>query len=573
MFLLNLACAYISINGFSLLMTASTTQSVTDSSSSRGADLSLDRRGLYPADLDHAEFAMKQFEEKETNLEKYTFLHTLQDTDEDLFFKILCENTKKVMPFVYTPTVGEACMNWGKIYRHAPRGLYINSHDAGSIEEILRSYSKRDIKVIVFTDGERILGLGDLGINGMGIPIGKLALYTACGGIDPSACLPVTIDVGTNRESLLEDPYYFGLKQRRDRSDRYFELIEEFITSAQRVYGREVLLQFEDFGQANAFKLLEIHQDKATTFNDDLQGTAGVTLAGFISSLKLCDKKNVADHKIMFHGAGGAAIGIAELITTAIVKETGCTRAEARERIHLVDSKGLVTSSRPTTELKERYAHHVALDDATNPPLSLLDAVKAIKPTALVGVSGQGGAFTEEIVKEMAKNAEHPLIMALSNPTAMAECTSEQVYKWSDGKAVYASGSPMPPVSRPDGGYFEPGQGNNAFIFPGVGLGAVVCGATQITDDDFYIAALQLAATVDDQELEKGCIYPSIADIREVSLDIAAAVATNIVERGDSTKVLRAGDSWRAVCQRQQYDPSEHSRLASAKWDEMIGEL
>jgi malate dehydrogenase (oxaloacetate-decarboxylating)(NADP+) len=521
--------------------------------------------------MDHAGFAMKQFDEKVTNLEKYTFLHTLQDTHEDLFFQLLTQHTTKLMPYVYTPTVGEACQNWGEIYRHAPRGLYINSHDSGSIEEILRSYPKKDIKVIVFTDGERVLGLGDQGINGMGIPIGKLALYVACGGISPSACLPVTIDVGTNRETYHEDPYYFGLKQPRDRSENYFELIEEFITSAQRVYGREVLLQFEDFGQANAFKLLDMWEDKATTFNDDLQGTAGVTLAGFISSLKLCGKKKVADHKIMFHGAGGAAIGIAELLCTAIMKETGCTREEARKSIHLVDSKGLVSDARTTSELKGRFAHHVPSDDASKPPMSLLDAVKAVKPTALVGVSGQGGAFDEQIVREMARNNDHPLIMALSNPTAMAECTSEQAYEWTDGKAVYASGSPMPAVSGRHG-LLEPGQCNNAFIFPGLGLGAVVCGATKITDDDFYVAALELARTVDEEQLAKGTVFPSIADIRKVSLDIAAAVAANIVERGDSTMVLRAGDSWRDACERQQYDPS-YSASVSEKWEEMVGEL
>ena len=240
---------------------------------------------------------MKQLHEHETNLEKYTFLHTLQDTDEDLFFKLLIDNVKEVMPYVYTPTVGAACQNWGKLYRHRPRGIYLNSHDAGNIEKILDNYPHKDIKAVVVTDGERILGLGDLGVNGMGIPIGKLSLYTACAGIDPSQCLPVHIDVGTNNEALHEDPYYMGIKQHRDRSQAYYDLIQEFFIACQKKYGRSVLLQFEDFGQANAFKLLDIHKDTATTFNDDLQGTAGVVLAGFLSSLKATGKKSIADHK------------------------------------------------------------------------------------------------------------------------------------------------------------------------------------------------------------------------------------------------------------------------------------
>jgi malate dehydrogenase (oxaloacetate-decarboxylating)(NADP+) len=519
------------------------------------------QRGAFPADLlgmdKKAEFAIKQFHDKTDPLEKYTFLHTLQDTDENLFFKILNDNVKDVMPYVYTPTVGAACQNWGKLYRHAPRGLYFNSHDAGSVEEILRNSHYKNIKVIVFTDGERILGLGDLGINGMGIPIGKLALYTACGGIDPAACLPVHIDVGTNRESLHTDPYYFGLKQKRDRSENYYQLVEEFIQSAQKVYGREVLIQFEDFGQDNAFKLLDLHMDKATTFNDDLQGTAGVTLAGFLSSLKKCDKETMADHTIMFHGAGGAGIGIAELLCTAMMAQTGCSREDARKRIWLVDSKGLVTSARPAKDIKKPFAHETDLDDGTGDALPLLEAIKKIKPTALVGVSGQGGAFTEEVVREMAANNANPLIMALSNPTANAECTSEQVYTWSDGRAVYASGSPMPPVTLPDGRHFEPGQGNNAFVFPGVGLGALACGAMKITNEDFYIAALALSETVTAERLDQGGVYPPIDSIRDVSLVIAAKVAEAIVARGDSTIALKSGQTWTEVCKGMQYHPND----------------
>jgi malate dehydrogenase (oxaloacetate-decarboxylating)(NADP+) len=520
-------------------------------------------RGLFPADMitleNRAKFAYEQLKEKTAPLDKYTFLHTMQDTDEDLFFKVLCDHPKEIMPFVYTPTVGDACINWGKLYRHAPRGVYISSNDAGHVEEILRNYPRKNIKVIVVTDGERILGLGDQGINGMGIPIGKLALYTACGGIDPAACLPVHLDVGTNRESYHTDPFYFGLKQKRDRSENYYKLVEEFIQSAQKVYGREVLVQFEDFGQANAFELLDLHVDKATTFNDDLQGTAGVTLAGFLSSLKLCGKEKMSDHTIMFHGAGGAGIGIAELLVTAITKEKGCSREEARKHVWLVDSKGLITDARPTTDLKRPFAHHLDSDDGSADPLPLLQAVRAIRPTALVGVSGQGGAFYEEVVREMATNNTSPLIMALSNPTVMAECTSEQAYEWTDGRAVYASGSPMNAVTMPDGRRLEPGQGNNAFIFPGVGLGAIACGAMKITDDDFYVSAKALAEVVSQESLDIGRIYPSIDNIREVSLHIAAQIAENIEARGDSTIKLSGGDDWKSVCQRMMYVPQKQT--------------
>ncbi len=527
-------------------------------------------RRLFPASMltleQKAAFAMHQLNEHhETNLEKYTFLHTLQDTDEDLFFKVLIDNVKEVMPYVYTPTVGAACQNWGKLYRHRSRGIYLNSHDAGNIEEILDNYPNKDIKAIVVTDGERILGLGDLGINGMGIPIGKLALYTACAGIDPSQCLPVHIDVGTNNVNFHNDPYYMGLRQHRDRSQAYYDLVQEFFTACQNKYGRSVLLQFEDFGQANAFKLLDIHKDKATTFNDDLQGTAGVVLAGFLSSLKSAGKKTIADHTIMFMGAGGAGIGIADLLCSAMMRETGCTRDEARKRIWLVDSKGLVTNTREQSALKEPFAHsiHDLGGEDSNWPLPLEEAVKLIKPTALVGVSGQGGVFSEVVLHTMAENNDHPLIMALSNPTHMAECTSEQAYEWTDGKAWYASGSPMPPVTLPDGTRRVPGQGNNAFIFPGVGLAAVACGALHVTDDDFYVAATSLANAVSEEQLAVGCIYPSISDIRAVSLDIAAAVAKNMVERGDATKDLPAGSSWRKECQRLQYIPKDSNPFAT----------
>ena len=523
-------------------------------------------RGLYPGGtpftLDQkVENAMEQLMKKPTDLDKYIYLHTIQDSDETLFYAILTKHTHKTLPFVYTPTVGEACQKWGEIYRHTPRGLYLSLNDAGSIESILDNHPHKNVKVIVVTDGERILGLGDLGLNGMGIPIGKLALYTACAGIHPDATLPVHIDVGTNTESLLNSNYYMGLKQKRDNSQAYDDLIQEFFDAAQKKYGRNVLIQFEDFGNTNAFRLLEKHQKTATTFNDDIQGTASVVLAGIISSLKLTGKSKVADHKFVFLGAGEAGVGIADLIAIAVQHETGCTADEARSKIWLVDSRGLVSSART-----DKLAHH-KLHYAHDPPSNhkdaefcsgnaLMDAVKLLQPTGIIGVSAQGQTFTKEIVEEMNRINENPLIFALSNPTSKAECTAEQAYKWTNGECVFASGSPFDPVTLDDGRTFVPGQGNNAYIFPGVGLGAVGVDATFVNDDDMYVAAASLASQVSPEQLAKGNAYPPLSSIRQVSLKIAAAVAENMVKRGDSLRPPAPGVSYEDHCAQYVYHPS-----------------
>eukprot|EP01034_Spumella_vulgaris_P027694 gene27694-34456_t len=446
------------------------------------------------------------------------------------------------MPYVYTPTVGQACQEWSNIYRHTPRGLYITSNDKGFIEEMLDNYPNKNIKVIVFTDGERILGLGDLGANGMGIPIGKLALYTTCAGIRPEECLPVHIDVGTNRESLHTDPAYMGLKKTRDRSPAYDALIEEFFTACQKKYGRNVLMQFEDFGNLNAFRLLETYRHKANCFNDDIQGTASVVLAGLLASLKITKKENLSKHRYLFFGAGEAGIGIAELLSSAISQQTGCTLDEARQCSWFVDSKGLVNSERAGSleHHKLPYAHDIAKAvgaDGKNKGMTLIEAVKLIRPTALIGVSAQGRAFTQEVCVEMTKNDKNPLIYALSNPTSKAECTAEEAYTWTDGKCVFSSGSPFADVTLPDGRHFIPGQGNNAYIFPGVGLGAIAVGAKTLTDQDFYVAADTLASLVTPERLAKGCCYPSLDGIRAASSKIAAAVARNIIDSGRASKV------------------------------------
>jgi malate dehydrogenase (oxaloacetate-decarboxylating)(NADP+) len=392
-----------------------------------------------------------------------------------------------------------------------------------------------------------------LGVNGMGIPIGKLALYTACAGIDPAKCLPVHIDVGTNNDQLLKDPLYMGLRRERERGPAYDELVKEFFDACQDKYGRQVLIQFEDFGNSNAFRLLEQHQQSACCFNDDIQGTASVVVAGVISSLPLVDKKNVSDHTFLFYGAGEAGVGIANMLAVAIQKERGCSLEDARKQIWLVDSQGLVTSARPEklAHHKQPYAHPLSTATTSSSaagkgqdtpdndskhseviPDSLLACIERVKPTALIGVSAQGQSFTKQVCQKMATLNPKPLIFALSNPTSKAECTAHQAYEWTNGKCVFASGSPFDPVTLPNGEKVVPGQGNNAYIFPGVGLGAIAAQALTITDDDLYIAAVTLAQQVSQERLDQGCAYPPLSEIRAVSVKIAAAVAANVYKTG-----------------------------------------
>jgi malate dehydrogenase (oxaloacetate-decarboxylating)(NADP+) len=462
------------------------------------------------------------------------------------------------MPIVYTPVVGEACQKWSHIYRQQPRGVYISLEQLGRVRSVLDNYPIKDIRAIVFTDGERILGLGDLGANGMGIPIGKLALYSALAGVHPSQCLPVHLDVGTDTQSILDDEAYVGLKRRRDRSQQYDDLIEEFFAACQELYGRNVLLQFEDFGNTNAFRLLHHYQGRACTFNDDIQGTSSVVLAGLISSLGISKTQSLKDHTYLFHGAGEAGAGIASLIADTIAMETGCSIEEARTKIWLVDSKGLITSSRDLAKLEHHklpFAHCTGPIEAVSSD-PLFNAVNHIKPTALIGVSAQGGAFTQAIVEEMCKYSEHPVIFALSNPTSKSECTAEQAYRWTNGRCVFASGSPFDPVTLEDGRRFVPGQGNNAYIFPGVGLAAVVTKASSIIDKDFIVAARALAAEVSDADLSTGCAYPPLSRIREVSLRIAAAVAKEFYDTGRATEPLPEGVDVTEFCRRAMYIPS-----------------
>jgi malate dehydrogenase (oxaloacetate-decarboxylating)(NADP+) len=400
-------------------------------------------------------------------------------------------------------------------------------HDKGNIKKILQNWPHKDARIIVVTDGERILGLGDLGADGMGIPIGKLSLYTACAGIPPTECLPIMLDVGTNNEKLLNDPLYNGIERKRARGEEYDELVDEFMEAVKEVFPG-ILVQIEDFGNTNAFRLLAKYRDNTCLFDDDIQGTGAVAVAGVIASMQITGG-NLTDQRILFLGAGEAGIGIADVFVAAL-KEQGMSEDDARKKCWFVDSRGLLCAGRDhIASHKEPYAHeHEYIDN-------LLDAVKALKPTALLGLSGQPQTFTREVVEAMAEINERPIIFALSNPTSMAECTAEQAYTWSEGRAVFASGSPFDPVKLGDR-TFVPGQGNNAYIFPGVGLGVIVSRSRVVTDEMFLAAAHSLANMVTISDLERGRVYPPLSDIRQVSAHIAADVAKMAYDNGFTDK-------------------------------------
>ena len=483
-------------------------------------------RGLLPPHVqtqdDQVHRVLGNLRRKPVPLEQYIFLVSLQDRNETLFYRLVQDHIEEMMPLIYTPTVGQACQQYGHIFRR-PRGIFISSRDNGHVEQILRNWPHKNVRVIVVTDGERILGLGDLGASGMGIPVGKLSLYTACAGIHPAECLPITIDVGTDNPALLEDPLYLGLPQKRVRGAAYDALIEEFMVAANRIFPN-VLIQFEDFANQNAFRLLRAYRDRYCTFNDDIQGTASVALAGLYSALRVTGKP-LADQRLLFFGAGEAGTGIGELVVASLIAD-GMPEAEARRRCWFIDSKGLVVASR--TDLvhhKQPFAHdYPAMSD-------IKTIVETLRPTGLIGVSGQPKTFTKEILEIAAAINERPIVFALSNPTSKAECTAEEAYTWTGGRAVFASGSPFAPVEL-DGKRFVPGQGNNAYIFPGVGLGVVASASEKVTDEMFLAAARTLASCVLPEDLAMGRIFPSLTRIREVSVKIAIEVVAIAQKRG-----------------------------------------
>lgn len=459
----------------------------------------------------------------EKPIDKALVLDSLHATDEDLYFRLLTRYTAEYMPVVYTPTVGEYCQRFSHIFRY-PRGLFISYQHAGHVRDVIERAPNKEVDVIVVTDGERILGIGDQGINGMGIPIGKLALYTACAGIDPAKTLPVVLDVGTNREEYLNDPLYLGLRKPRSRGPEYRALVDEFIAEARRRWPN-VLIQFEDFGNQNAFKLLADYQEKILCFNDDIQGTASVVVSGLYSAMRI-KKEKLTDQMFLFFGAGEAACGIANLIADALVSE-GMTREEALKHCALFDSKGLVTKSR----MDELAAHKKPFAHDYAKCTDFVEAIKMIKPTGIIGVAAQPRTFTTEVLEEMSKLNERPIIFALSNPTSRAECTAEEAYRVTKGKALYASGSPFAPVEY-EGKTFVPRQGNNSYVFPALGLGAVFSSSKWMPDGMFLVAAKKLAELVTDADLEQGSLYPSLDDIRPVSVKIGAAVAAYAYDNG-----------------------------------------
>jgi malate dehydrogenase (oxaloacetate-decarboxylating)(NADP+) len=483
-------------------------------------------QGLLPPHVatieEQAERVMQTLHAKSNDLERHIFLISLQERNRTLFYRVVIDHLEEIMPLIYTPTVGKACQEYAHIFRRS-QGLYISELDKGNIREVLANWPEDDVRVIVVTDGERILGLGDLGANGMGIPVGKLSLYTACAGIHPRSTLPITIDVGTNNEDNLNDPLYLGLSKTRTRGAAYDELIEEFVEAVQERYPN-ALLQWEDFGNQNAFRLLKDYREKILSFNDDIQGTAAVTVAGILSALRLT-KKPLKEQKFLFLGAGEAGIGIGELLVSNLM-EQGMAENEAKKLCYFVDSKGLVVKSRDDLQAHKRiFAHDCEF------VASLSEAIDLLQPTALIGVSGQAGSFTKEIIQKMAALNERPIIFALSNPTSKSECSAEEAYEYSQGRAIFASGSPFPAYDY-KGKTFISGQANNSYVFPGIGLGVIVSEAKQVTDEMFLAAAKTLAALVEEGDLAQGRIFPALTSIREISAHIAAEVAWTAQKQG-----------------------------------------
>src|SRR6516165_2754370 len=450
----------------------------------------------------------------EKDLQKYLLLSDLQARNETLFYAVVMSDPAAFMPLVYTPTVGEACQKFAHIFREA-RGMYLPISARGRVREILGNWPEKDVRFIVVTDGERILGLGDLGAGGMGIPLGKLALYTACAGVPPRYCLPVVLDVGTNNQVLLDDPLYQGLRNNRVRGEEYTAFVDEFVAAVQSLYPK-CCIQWEDFANINAVPILERYRDRVCTYNDDIQGTAGVALAGIFAALRIT-KQKMAEQRFLFLGGGSAGTGIAELISQAMAIE-GMDIAAARKRNALFDINGLIVTSRtdladfqkPFAQDRERVA-------------TFVEAVKAIRPTGIIGVSAVPKLFTREVIRAMAEINERPIIFPYSNPTSRAECTAEAAYRWSDGRAVFASGSPFPPVEIA-GRRFIPGQGNNVYIFPAMGMAVFATEATRVTEEMFMIAAQAVAEQVTEENLSVGLIYPPQSRILDASLHVAERV-------------------------------------------------
>jgi malate dehydrogenase (oxaloacetate-decarboxylating)(NADP+) len=457
----------------------------------------------------------------DNDLQKYLLLSDLQARNETLFYAVLMSDPASFMPLVYTPTVGEACQKFNHIFR-ASRGMYLPISARGRLSEVLRNWPQKDVRFIVVTDGERILGLGDLGVGGMGIPLGKLALYTACAGVPPQYCLPVTLDVGTNNQDLLDDPLYLGLRQNRVRGQEYTDFVDEFVEAVQALYPK-CCIQWEDFANINAVPILERYRDTTCTYNDDIQGTAAVALAGVFAALRISGQK-LTEQRFLFLGGGSAATGIAELISQAMAQE-GMDIVQARARNALFDINGLMVRSR--TDLAA-FQKPFAQDHA--PVSNFVDAVRALRPTGIIGVSTVPKLFNQQVIEAMAEINERPIIFPYSNPTSRSECTAIEAYQWSKGRAIFASGSPYPPVEI-EGHTLVPGQGNNVYIFPAMGMAVFATEATRVTDEMFIVAAKAVAEQVTQESLDKGLIYPPQSQIFEASLHVATRVAEYIFNK------------------------------------------
>jgi malate dehydrogenase (oxaloacetate-decarboxylating) len=492
--------------------------------------------GLVPPHVSSTEEQLtrtyESYKQKKTDLERYIYLVSLQDRNETLFYRLLQEHITEMMPVIYTPVVGEGCKQYSHIYRR-PRGLYIPYTHRDSIGAILANAPNRGVDVIVVTDGERILGLGDLGVGGMGIPIGKLSLYTLCAGVPPARTLPIILDLGTDNQELLVDPLYLGWRHERVRGQEYDDFIEAFVQAVINKFPN-VLLQWEDFAKNNASRLLERYRDRLCTFNDDIQGTGAVTLAGLLAAMNVTGSK-ISNQRIVVLGAGSSATGISDQIVSAMISE-GLTEKDARSAIWLVDSQGLVHTGRTGLEpFKQKYAQDATrLGDwqlSSADHITLLDVIKNVKPSILLGTSAQPGAFTEEIIREMAKHIERPVIFPLSNPTSKSEAVPTDLINWTGGRALVATGSPFPPVAF-ENRLISIGQCNNAFVFPGVGLGVIASGARRVTNEMFVAAARALAEFSPTLQDPTASLYPALEGVRKVSRRVALAVAGEALRLG-----------------------------------------
>jgi malate dehydrogenase (oxaloacetate-decarboxylating)(NADP+) len=481
--------------------------------------------GLLPDAVESEDLQIRrvlhQLGHKTSDLDRYVYLMNLLDHDETLFYKVLMDDPARFLPIVYDPTVGEACLKFGHIFR-GPRGMYVSMNRRGRIKDVLRNWPQKDVRVICVSDAGRILGLGDLGTNGMGIPIGKLQLYTATAAVPPQVLLPVLFDAGTNNDELLHDPLYLGLRQTRPRTEDLYRVVDEFVDAVQEVFPL-CCIHFEDWTGVDAVNLLARYRDKVSCYNDDIQGTASVTLAGLVNACRLKGSK-LSEEKVLFLGAGSAGIGIANLIASAMMQE-GLSEQQARARIGLFDVHGLIESTRKDLEDFQRpYAH------SAKPTKDFVEAIEALKPTAIIGVSTVGKAFSRPVVEAMARINKRPIVFALSNPTEHAECTPSEAYGWTQGRAIYAAGVQFPPVPI-DGTTLLPSQANNVYIFPAVGMAIYATQAKRVTDEMFIVAARALADQVTKPQLDQGMLYPPQSNILKVELATAAKVAEEIFAR------------------------------------------